>query len=194
MDGGWIFDSVPIFMCKGGKIVDSKTAFARLGLQEDAGKEDVKRAYRSLSKVLHPDRNPSKKALEKYLYIKEAYEYLMNLDWELQEKLKNKKKNCVGMEHSKRTTGKIIGGWPVSSPDYTEQQYRQMQLKKMKETKKKQEEEQQEQKRKIIEAKNKARKLPSQKEEEKWKKIEMEREARRIAEIIKRLIEMNENE
>ena len=46
--------------------VDTRAAFARLGLQENAGKEDVKRVYRSLSKVLHPDRNPSDKALEKY--------------------------------------------------------------------------------------------------------------------------------
>lgn len=174
--------------------VDTRAAFARLGLQENAGKEDVKRVYRSLSKVLHPDRNPSDKALEKYLYIKEAYEYLMNLDWELREKLIDEKNNNTKIKYSKRTTGKIIGGWPVTTPEYTERQYRQMQLKKMEAVKKKQEEAQMEQKRKIIEAKNKARLLPSQREEEKWKKIEMEREAKRIAEIIKRLLEMNENE
>ena len=42
-------------------------------------KDDLKRAYRILSKVIHPDVNKSDpKAQKKFIALKEAYEYLMN--------------------------------------------------------------------------------------------------------------------
>lgn len=50
-----------------------------LHLQPGASKQEVKAAYRRLSKQYHPDRNPSADAAEKFLAINEAYRFLMEV-------------------------------------------------------------------------------------------------------------------
>lgn len=55
--------------------------YERLGVSKEASKEEIKKAYRKLSKRYHPDMNKDKekekgKSLEKFLKIKEAYEIL----------------------------------------------------------------------------------------------------------------------
>jgi hypothetical protein len=50
-----------------------------LGLQPGATKEEVKAAYRKLSKVYHPDINKSPDAKEKFIQINEAYNFLMRV-------------------------------------------------------------------------------------------------------------------
>jgi DnaJ-class molecular chaperone len=47
-----------------------------LGVPQDAGESDIKKAYRSLSLKYHPDRNGDAEATEKYKLINEAYEVL----------------------------------------------------------------------------------------------------------------------
>lgn len=47
-----------------------------LGVNEDCTLEDVKKKYLQLSKIYHPDQNRNSKANEKFLEIKEAYEFL----------------------------------------------------------------------------------------------------------------------
>ena len=50
--------------------------YDRLGLSKDASQEEIKRAYRKLSKKYHPDINKEPGAEEKYKEILEAYETL----------------------------------------------------------------------------------------------------------------------
>ena len=52
--------------------------------------------------------------------------------------------------------------------------------------------EEKERKRKIWEAMQKSRKLPSEREAEKWKKIEQKREAERIAKLIQQLMSLDD--
>jgi DnaJ-class molecular chaperone len=47
-----------------------------LGLPKHSTIMEVKRAYRKLSKKLHPDMNPDPEAHEQFIKIQEAYEYL----------------------------------------------------------------------------------------------------------------------
>jgi len=52
-----------------------------LEIEQDATKEEIKKAYRRLAKKYHPDKNPKRKkyAEEYFKKITEAYEYLINL-------------------------------------------------------------------------------------------------------------------
>jgi molecular chaperone DnaJ len=55
----------------------AKDFYAILGVNRDASAEDIKRAYRKLSKQLHPDKHKGDKAAERrYQEINEAYEVL----------------------------------------------------------------------------------------------------------------------
>ncbi|MFC4711944.1 molecular chaperone DnaJ [Planococcus dechangensis] len=47
-----------------------------LGISKDASKEEIKKAYRKLSKKFHPDINKEANASEKFQEVKEAYEVL----------------------------------------------------------------------------------------------------------------------
>src|SRR3954469_1415668 len=47
-----------------------------LGISNSASKDEIKKAYRKLSKKYHPDVNKEPDAAEKFKEIKEAYEVL----------------------------------------------------------------------------------------------------------------------
>jgi hypothetical protein len=51
--------------------------YAILGLPHGASKEEIKRAYRRLAMMYHPDKNPSPEAKQKFLQIQLAYDGLM---------------------------------------------------------------------------------------------------------------------
>lgn len=53
-----------------------KNYFQILGLEPNANKEQIKKAYRTLALRYHPDRNPSADAAAKFIEINEAYEVL----------------------------------------------------------------------------------------------------------------------
>jgi hypothetical protein len=62
-------------------IVDPEKDYHKiLGLNKDAGRDDIKRAYRQLAKKYHPDINKSPDAHDKFIMITEAYEILTNHD------------------------------------------------------------------------------------------------------------------
>jgi curved DNA-binding protein CbpA len=70
--------------------------FAVLGLKPGASEEEIKKAYRSLAKSLHPDKNNNKDAEEKFKNITNSYEFLKSKDRrEIHERelLKMHKKN-----------------------------------------------------------------------------------------------------
>lgn len=51
--------------------------YEMLGVESDATMEEIKRAYKSRARQLHPDRNPSPKAKEMWLKVCESYALLM---------------------------------------------------------------------------------------------------------------------
>jgi len=57
-------------------MVDYKDYYAILGVDRNAGKEDVSRAYRKLARKYHPDLNKAPEAEEKFKEVSEAYEVL----------------------------------------------------------------------------------------------------------------------
>ncbi|MBI1785291.1 molecular chaperone DnaJ [Candidatus Sumerlaeota bacterium] len=59
----------------------SKDYYQILGIQRDAGAEEIKKAYRKLALKYHPDKNPGdKEAEDKFKEIAEAYEILSDPD------------------------------------------------------------------------------------------------------------------
>src|SRR4051794_7420196 len=50
--------------------------YGALGVDSDAGPEEIKRAYRRLAPELHPDVNPDPSARERFAEVKAAYEVL----------------------------------------------------------------------------------------------------------------------
>lgn len=50
-----------------------------LGVTDKATIGDIKRAYRTKAKILHPDKNKSPDAHEQFILLTEAYEFLINL-------------------------------------------------------------------------------------------------------------------
>lgn len=50
--------------------------FAILGLEPSASLEDIKKSYRNLVKLYHPDLNQADGARERFMKVHEAYEYL----------------------------------------------------------------------------------------------------------------------
>ena len=56
-----------------------KDFYKELGVSKDASADDIKKAYRKLSRKWHPDRNNgSKEAEEKFKRVGEAYQVLSN--------------------------------------------------------------------------------------------------------------------
>jgi len=55
-----------------------KAYYAILGVSRNATDDELKKAYRNLAKLYHPDVNPSPDAHEKFIEISEAYEVLRN--------------------------------------------------------------------------------------------------------------------
>jgi curved DNA-binding protein len=61
----------------GGNYMEYKDYYKILGVDRNASKDEIKRAYRKLALKTHPDRNPGdKKAEEKFKDINEAYQVL----------------------------------------------------------------------------------------------------------------------
>jgi curved DNA-binding protein len=61
----------------GGKYMEYKDYYKTLGVERNASKEEIKRAYRKLALKTHPDRNPGNtKAEENFKEINEAYQVL----------------------------------------------------------------------------------------------------------------------
>jgi curved DNA-binding protein CbpA len=62
-------------------LADENRYYEALGLDLSASEEEIRKAYRKLVFLYHPDRNPSDAdALEKFRLISEAYQYLSNLE------------------------------------------------------------------------------------------------------------------
>eukprot|EP01112_Ceratiomyxa_fruticulosa_P010806 TRINITY_DN286_c0_g1_i5.p1 TRINITY_DN286_c0_g1~~TRINITY_DN286_c0_g1_i5.p1 ORF type:complete len:115 (+),score=23.70 TRINITY_DN286_c0_g1_i5:306-650(+) len=47
-----------------------------LGVQPDANESDIKKAYRKMAMMYHPDKNPEPDAAEKFKEVSRAYEIL----------------------------------------------------------------------------------------------------------------------
>ncbi len=58
--------------------MQKKDYYEILGVPRDASYEEIKRSYRKLAKLYHPDTNPSPDANERFKEINEAYEVLSN--------------------------------------------------------------------------------------------------------------------
>jgi DnaJ-class molecular chaperone len=59
-------------------------AYHILGITHEAGKDEIKRAYRKLALLYHPDRNQSTNAAEKFIEINRAYDMLMSDSFDYQ--------------------------------------------------------------------------------------------------------------
>ena len=57
-------------------MADKRDYYEVLGVSRDASKDEIKRAYRKMSKKYHPDINKEPGAEEKYKEVQEAYETL----------------------------------------------------------------------------------------------------------------------
>ncbi len=68
---------IPISPYSGGQYMEYKDYYKVLGVERNASKEEIKRAYRKLALKTHPDRNPGNtKAEERFKEINEAYQVL----------------------------------------------------------------------------------------------------------------------
>jgi DnaJ-class molecular chaperone len=75
-----------------------------LGVSNDAGETEIKKAYRSLSLKYHPDRNSNEDAIEKIQRVNEAYEILSD----------QAKRQQYDMELAGGMPGFGMGGMPFS--------------------------------------------------------------------------------
>jgi len=83
-----------------------------LGIGRDASEKDIKHAYHSKAKKLHPDRNPDNPAAEaEFKAINEAYETLKDAD-------KREMYNRFGHEGPQSASG--MGGFDFSSSGFTD--------------------------------------------------------------------------
>ena len=57
-------------------LVVSGDYYSILGLNDSANKSDIKRAYRRMSVVYHPDKNPAPDAADVFDAVRTAYEVL----------------------------------------------------------------------------------------------------------------------
>ena len=62
------------------RVVRAKDYHKILGVHKNAKKEEIKRAYRRLALIFHPDRNKDADASERFREINEAYRVLSGLE------------------------------------------------------------------------------------------------------------------
>lgn len=164
---------------------EQREACRILGVSPYATKEEIKKAYRNLCKIYHPDRNSTSEAKKIYLEVQQAYAFLS------QQETQIKQPKIFYYQAPPSTTnpgGKIIGG----NPKEREQSIlREETARKLRKERHKRLREQEEKKKQELERRLAARKLPSEREAERRKKIELQKEAERIADIIQKLINMN---
>ncbi|MBU0767199.1 molecular chaperone DnaJ [Patescibacteria group bacterium] len=83
--------------------------YSILGISRDASKDDIKKAYRKLSKELHPDKNKGDKDSEhKFKEVNEAYEVLS-------DEKKRKQYDMFGSVGSGSGSGAGFGGFDFSN-------------------------------------------------------------------------------
>ncbi|MCI8410502.1 MAG: J domain-containing protein [Lachnospiraceae bacterium] len=154
-----------------------------LGVSPYATKDEIKKAYRNMCKIYHPDRNSDPKAKKVYLEVQQAYRLLS------QQELQIKKPNIFYYQAPQTTKPcrKIIGGNPK---DRERSNLREETARKLRQERHKRLKEQEEKKKRELEKRLAARKLPSEREAEKRRKIEVQKEAERIANIIQTLMNM----
>lgn len=162
---------------------EQREACKVLGISPYASKEEIKKAYRNMCKIYHPDRNSAPEAKKVYLEVQQAYRLLS------QQGSQIKKPNIFYYQAPKKTNpcGKIIGG---NSKDRDQNNLREETARKLRQERHKRLKEQEEKKKRELERRLAARKLPSEREAERRRKIEVQKEAERIADIIQTLINM----
>lgn len=168
-------------------------AFAMLGLNEYATKEQAKHAYRLLCKQYHPDGANSNDTLEIYLQIQRAYE-IVCYAFELMHQQNGHVSNTSHVPTPAanfQTGGRIFGNDESARRNYDRMQQRHNEIKRLQRWETAAQKEKEQQKQKTYENFQNSRKLPSQQEAEKWKQLETKREAERIAGIIQQLLNLN---
>jgi hypothetical protein len=78
-----------------------------LGLQNNASQDDIKARYRLLAKKFHPDRNKEANANEKFLLIKEAYDYLRSNNEPTVLYFEEPKEEALRMERIRKAKEKL---------------------------------------------------------------------------------------
>ena len=82
-----------------------KDYYKILSIPINANKDEIKKAFRSLAKKYHPDRNKDDKdALQKFQEVNEAYEVLSNED--SRKKYDNERSNNKENNYNKETNSK----------------------------------------------------------------------------------------
>ncbi|CAF4533680.1 unnamed protein product, partial [Didymodactylos carnosus] len=101
-------------VCKNNKV----NYYDVLNIQQDAKSHDIRRKYKELALLWHPDRNKTSNAEEKFKLIKQAYEILSD-----EQKRKEydeeqlRQKNVASTHCTTSTTGESTG---IYSDDFTQ--------------------------------------------------------------------------
>lgn len=178
-----------------------KQACQILGISEYTNKDEVKKAYRTLCKKYHPDRNPAPDAVKHYIEVQQAYDIITQAEQYVTpvsaakpqtayEVFYKNIKNNRSASNTKSTKTKILGGTTFDTKKYEELQQRNAQKRKIEKERARLQKEKERKQQEEIAARMKARKLPSEKEAERREKIAVQKEAERIAGIIERLMEL----
>uniref|UniRef100_A0A0L8H8N2 DnaJ homolog subfamily B member 9 n=1 Tax=Octopus bimaculoides TaxID=37653 RepID=A0A0L8H8N2_OCTBM len=77
-----------------------KNLYSIVGVDENATAEEIKKSYKKLAKKLHPDKNKSEDAEEKFKELSKAYEVLKNK--ESRQDYDFQRKYCQKGDESKR--------------------------------------------------------------------------------------------
>ncbi|MFP4528451.1 MAG: DnaJ domain-containing protein [Candidatus Kapaibacterium sp.] len=57
-----------------------KDYYKILGVRRTASSGEIKKAYYRMARIFHPDRNPGRDTLDRFVEVNEAYRILGNLD------------------------------------------------------------------------------------------------------------------